>query len=370
MNDTAEQINPMVLANEAIQKARPKFEIAPEGLNFESEASYALQLLNNNGYLCKVAVEDPASLQAAMSNVASIGLSLNPAKAQAYLIPRSVKIGQGQWKSKIFLDPSYRGLCDIATGTGCVSWVHAEIYREGERFTLRGVNEPPVHERNPFLKERGEVLGAYCVAKLPGGDYLTECMSIEDLHKIRDSSESWKKNQSGPWKDWPEEMMRKSVVRRAFKMWPKSKEFEPIAEAVNISNENEGIEMHTSPEISDYTADQKHYYDQLITNSDGIGMFLFLSSIEEGVEISLYHSFERGAKGKYQQLVRSLQEKGRGELADYHAEIQSHCQSGDDLGVKDLLSEISPEAIEHIRLQLDIEEAGFLDLCLKDGSDS
>jgi recombination protein RecT len=280
-----------VVIAEFLEKAKPRFELAPEGIKAESEISYAAQLLTNNSYLMKVAAEAPKSLLSAMSNVASIGLSLNPAKAQAYLIPRKVKVASNKWESRIFLDPSYRGLCDIATGTGCVEWVQAKIVREGEKFVLRSVNEPPVHEQDPFKKERGEVVGAYCVAKLPSGDYLTEAMSIEDLNKIRDASEAWKSNQSGPWKDWPEEMMKKSVVRRAFKMWPKAKEFERVAEAVHLSNENEGIEMVTSPEIKDFTADQKHYYDQLIENGDDIGMFLFTASLGHGVQTSLYNSF-------------------------------------------------------------------------------
>lgn len=356
MND---QVTPLKAIVPHLEKARAKFDLAPEGIKYDNEVGYAVQLLSNNAYLLKVASGDPDSMRAAMGNVASIGLSLNPAKAQAYLIPRSVKV-EGGYKSKIFLDPSYRGLCDIATGTGCVEWIQAKIVYEGERFVLRGVNEAPLHESDPFKKERGTAVGAYCVAKLPSGDYLTEAMSIDDLHKIRNASEAWKNGEKGPWKEWPEEMMKKSVVRRAFKMWPKAKEFTRIAEAVDLSNENEGIEMVTSPEIKDFTADQKAYYDQMIENSDSIGMFVFLDSIEEGVEISLYHSFPKGEKGKYQGVVRSLQDNGRAQLEECEQSLLESFAQDDDLGAKQVMDELSEEAQAFILNKVNDEARQFL----------
>lgn len=364
MNAEATELTPIQSLQGYLEKARERFELAPEGIKFDSESSYAIQLLVNNSYLQKVAMESPDSLRSAMANVASIGLSLNPAKSQAYLIPRNVKTAEG-WKSRIFLDPSYRGLCDIATGTGCVEWVQAKIVYEGERFVLRGVNEAPLHESDPFKKERGAVVGAYCVAKLPSGDYLTEAMSVHDLHKIRDASEAWKNGEKGPWKDWPEEMMKKSVVRRAFKMWPKAKEFQRIAEAVDLSNENEGIEMVTSPEIKEFTADQKHYFDQLITNSDGMGMFLFLDSIEEGVEISLYNSFpsrpkEGPGKGEYKQIVRSLQEKGREQMQECIGQIAQCIIQDDVMGAQQIIDDLSQDAKDYILERLDDEDAKAL----------
>ncbi|MEB5392784.1 DNA recombinase, partial [Pseudomonas aeruginosa] len=58
-------------------------------LNFKREASFALQLLGNNSFLLGVATENPASLENAISNLAAIGISLNPATKEAYLVPRS-----------------------------------------------------------------------------------------------------------------------------------------------------------------------------------------------------------------------------------------------------------------------------------------
>jgi len=65
---------------EFLQKAEPKFDNAPVGMLFEQEQSYAMQLFAANSYLEKVARDNPLSLLHAMSNVASVGLSLNPRK--------------------------------------------------------------------------------------------------------------------------------------------------------------------------------------------------------------------------------------------------------------------------------------------------
>jgi len=48
---------------------------APKHIRFENEKGYAIQLLQNNDYLMKVATENPASLQQAITNIAAIGLS-------------------------------------------------------------------------------------------------------------------------------------------------------------------------------------------------------------------------------------------------------------------------------------------------------
>lgn len=352
---------------EYLEEAKPNFDNAPSGIVFDSEKNYAVQLLDNNPYLLKVAQERPRSLLAAMTNVASIGLSLNPAKKQAYLIPRKVKNSEGRWESRIFLDPSYMGLCDIATGTGCVEWIQAEIVCENDTFELNGINQEPTHKRNPF-GDRGEFIGAYCVAKLPSGEFLTTALSAEEINKVRDKSEAWKAaiergnaEGGGPWKDFPNEMRKKTVVRNAYKMWPKNAHFDRLAEAVQISNDNEGIEfMATSPEIQDYTAEQKHYFDSLIENADAMGMFVFMTSVGHGVQSSLYNSFEKGTITKYKNIVKELQNDGRSQIFDIKQVFIDAAQTNDDLAVKELLPDLTQEVTDWILNEVDDETRRFL----------
>ncbi len=196
-------------------------EVAPVSINFESEKGFAIQHLMNNSYLMSVAEGNHASLLQAISNVAFIGLSLNPAEKQAYLIPRTVKI-DNKFVSKIFLEPSYMGLCKLATDSGSIEWVQANCVRENDTFQDNGPGERPTHMYNAFSKARGEFVGVYCVAKTHTGDFLTTVMDCDDVYSIRERSEAWKKGKFGPWATDFNEQAKKTVVRRGFKMWPRT----------------------------------------------------------------------------------------------------------------------------------------------------
>jgi recombination protein RecT len=164
---------------------------------------------------------------------------LNPAKKQAYLVPRD---------GKICLDVSYMGLLDLAIQSGSLLWGQAEIVHEADGFTLNGFDKPPTHNRNPFAKDRGAPVGAYVVVKTRDGDYLTTCMEIGEILEIRDRSSAWKNGQKGPWKTDPGEMTKKTVIKRAYKLWPKTERFDKVEKAIHhLNTENgEGLESLAS----------------------------------------------------------------------------------------------------------------------------
>jgi len=345
-----------------IDLTQKRFEkMAPSNINFDKEKSFAIQLLINNEYLNKVAMGCPESLAQAITNIATIGLSLNPAGKEAYLIPRTVKMtvdGKQKYVSKIFLEPSYQGLCNLATGAGNIEWIQAICVYFDDTFVDNGPGLRPTHEYEAFstIESRGKFIGVYCVAKTKTGDYLTELMSVEDIYDIRSRSEAYKKyadknctGYGGPWVTDFSQMAKKSVVRRAFKMWPKTERMARIEEAIQLSNENEGFEpLLTSPNISQFTADEKEYFDQLIEESNAIEMFLFIDSIDEAVYISLFHSFEKGSKGKYQNLVNALQESGRAQMHDCIEQINTSATSGDDSGILEIIEDASQAFMDYV----------------------
>lgn len=224
----------IALIEGAVLEARSQFEAVAvdRSISFDREAQFAIQVLMANDYTLGVAKRNPASVIAAVANVAAIGLSLNPAKKQAYLVPR---------KGAICLDIGYIGLLDLAIESGSIRWGQAELVHQADRFVLNGVDKPPTHERDPFAKERGEVVGAYVVVKTRDGDYLTTTMPIDELLSIRDRSEAWKAKQSGPWKTDPGEMMKKTVIKRAYKLWPKTDRLTSAIHHLNTDGE-EGLE--------------------------------------------------------------------------------------------------------------------------------
>jgi recombination protein RecT len=205
--------------------------LVDRSLNFEREAGFAIQVLTSNDYVAKLAAGDRQSVVNAVTNIAAIGISLNPAKKQAYLVPR---------KGKICLDISYMGLIDLAIQSGSIMWAQADLVYANDAFTLNGFDRPPTHSFNPFSKERGDMVGAYVVVKMHSGDYLTECMSREDIDAIKNRSESVKAGKQSPWDTDYGEMAKKTVVKRAYKYWPKSDRLDQAIHHLNTDG-GEGL---------------------------------------------------------------------------------------------------------------------------------
>ena len=234
--------NALAIVTNAINETRDDFSrvLSDRSISFEREAGFAIQVLQNNDYALGVAIKDRMSVMNAVKNIAAIGISLNPARKQAYLVPRG---------GRICLDISYIGLIDIAVASGSVMWAQAEVVRENDGFTLNGLDKAPTHNFNPFGKDRGDLVGAYCVAKLHNGDFLTTTMSIDDIFSIRNRSESWKKK-SGPWATDEGEMVKKTVIKRAYKMWPKTERMDDALRELNDEN-GEGLSPDVPPDWVD-----------------------------------------------------------------------------------------------------------------------
>jgi recombination protein RecT len=146
-------------------------------------------------------------------------------------------------KKKVCLEISYRGFVQLATDIGAIKWAHAEVVCQNDKFELRGFGKEPFHSFNPFDAGRGDPVGAYCVAKTHDGDYLTAVMSAEEILSIRDRSESFKSN-SGPWVTDRNEMIKKTVIRRAYKSWPMTDGRKRFEEAIDATND---FEPETAP---------------------------------------------------------------------------------------------------------------------------
>lgn len=208
-------------------------------LNFEVEAGFAVQQLEANDYLLSVALSNRQSVINAVTNVAAIGISLNPARKQAYLVPRD---------KKVCLDISYIGLVDLATQSSSIVWAKSELVYEADSFTMGEPGTMPAHKFNPFSKERGVVIGAYVVAKTPGGEYLCEAMSIDEINAIRDRSSAWKAwikdKRTCPWVTDPGEMAKKTVIKRASKLWPKNERLNMAIQHLNVELD-EGIDFNS-----------------------------------------------------------------------------------------------------------------------------
>ena len=227
--------NALALVSGDIYAARDAFQsvLTDRNISFEREAGFAIQVLQNNEYSLKAAMENRQAVVDAVTNIAAIGISLNPAKKQAYLVPR---------KGKICLDISYMGLLDLAINSGSIKWGQADLVREHDVFQTNGFDKAPTHTFNPFSKDRGEVIGAYVVVKTADGEYLTTTMMVDEINAIRDRSESVKAGKSSPWKTDYGEMAKKTVIKRAYKLWPKTDRLDNAIHHLN-TEAAEGIDF-------------------------------------------------------------------------------------------------------------------------------
>lgn len=225
--------NALSIISGDIYEARGAFDgaLVDRSISFDREAGFAIQQLGKNDYMMKAAQNNRQAVVDAVVNIAAIGISLNPAKKQAYLVPRD---------NKICLDISYMGLMDLAQATGSVKWAQAALVHETDSFALNGLDKAPSHTFNPFAKDRGAVVGVYVTIKTIHGEYLTHTMTIDEAYAIRDRSSAWKAGKSGPWKTDEGEMIKKTCVKQAYKYWPKTERLETAIHHLNTEN-GEGL---------------------------------------------------------------------------------------------------------------------------------
>lgn len=241
----------------------PQFDavLADPTLNFGAESGFAMQILQGNDFLAKVAYGNRQSFVDAVVNVAAIGISLNPAKKQAYLVPR---------KGRVCLDISYMGMMHLAQQTGAIQWGQALIVRESDTFELTAIDTAPIHKYSPFATEeqRGKIIGAYVVVKTDGGDYLTHCMAIADIYSIRDRSEAWKKYQQDsskkcPWVTDELEMIKKTVVKQASKYWPHRDRLQQAIHHMDTEG-GEGFVRDSERDVTPSTQEQQALLAELL----------------------------------------------------------------------------------------------------------
>jgi len=223
--------------------AQKQFEATTKSMNFIKEAGFAIQILTNNQYLAKA---DPNSIRHAVANIAQTELTLNPALKYAYLVPRNSKDGL-----KCILDISYIGMIKLLTDAGSVKNIDAGVIYSNDEYDFRRGNDP-YFKHKPALSKRGDMMGAYAIAFLRDGGFQFEIMGKEEIEKVRATSESWKNEkgrQYSPWETWTDEMWKKTVLKRLFKLLPKTHFSETLIAAISNDHNNE---------MSDLNEESKH----------------------------------------------------------------------------------------------------------------
>lgn len=201
------------------------------------EISFAIQSINKSVHLQKCSGE---SVLQAVLNIANVGLTLNPAAKEAYLIPRWNNLTKSM---EACLDPSYIGLVKLLTDTGSVKSMVCQLVHDGDIFEIDLANNlsPVVHKPELSSSKKGNVKGVYALATLSDNTRQVEWMDIEEVNQIRDRSETYKafkenKIKSCTWASDYGEMTRKTVIKRIYKYLPRSEKAAVLDRAVELDN--------------------------------------------------------------------------------------------------------------------------------------
>lgn len=187
------------------------------------------------------------SLTKCLLDCSAIGLE--PDGRRAHLIPFEDKKA-GIFICTLIID--YKGLVELAMRSGLVSYLYADVVREGDLFEF-SLGEIKRHvpwflrrdEDRPL--EAGQDIAVYAYARMVNGASAVAVMSIEEVYSIRDGSQGWQAFKKGytkknPWdpSDWvsEQEMKKKTALRRLCKMMPQSPE---LRDAVEKDDEHDDI---------------------------------------------------------------------------------------------------------------------------------
>jgi len=229
-----------------IQKARPVDEVSrllsdertkqaissalPETLSFDRfRGAVSLAVLRTPEL-----VQDVRGLLLACQQCASDGLLPDGREAALVVYSTNVRQPDGEWKKvpKVQYQPMVWGLMKLARNTGEISTLSARIVHDGDEFALEyGDDEHLVHRPRIGSDLPGAPLYAYAIATMRDGGREREVMSWAEIGEIMRRSKSAYPDKDGrptkgPWASDPEEMAKKTVLRRLMKRLPRSTQLE------------------------------------------------------------------------------------------------------------------------------------------------
>lgn len=163
-----------------------------------------------------------ASLAGSLMVAAQLGLEPCTPLGHCYLIPR--KNGRtGQFEATFQL--GYQGMLELAYRTEVVQSITAKAVHDADVFIYEeGLEDKLIHR--PFLNgDRGPVIAYYAVIKFTNGGHAFDVMTYTDMvkHMERFAPTDYKTGKvTGPWLTDFDEMAKKTVLRRLFKLARKS----------------------------------------------------------------------------------------------------------------------------------------------------
>jgi recombination protein RecT len=164
----------------------------------------------------------PASFIRCVIEAAEVGLAIDGKLAHAVKFNNKVKGDkskneQDTWVHEAQLMLDYKGLIAVARRSDQIVDAYGDVICDNDFFEHGRSGDKSRLEHSYDAKQpRGKVYAAYCIIKLPGGDWRYELMQKDELERIRQKS---KAKDSGPWVSDTAQMQVKTVLRRGLKLY-------------------------------------------------------------------------------------------------------------------------------------------------------
>lgn len=175
-------------------------------------------------------------------DIFKLGLDPDPTKKCIWIFPRD---------GKCVVDIAPEGYKELARAAG-ITGIAYHIVHEGDLFEQEESSDGQWYkykEAWTIGAVKGKAVGAYCAWIDPNGTKRVVTYPIEDLYKLRDSSLTYRSDQSkgnsySPWTSWPERMLLAKVIRQTAKdHWPKT------ASLANAITASDGADAGFTPDV-------------------------------------------------------------------------------------------------------------------------
>lgn len=157
-------------------------------------------------------IQDKPELQKYSKEVLATAL-VRSAQDNLDALNNEVYIYKG-YNDKLTYTPSYKGLRKMAIEKSVrpIKDIYAKPIYEGDTVeeTFSG-GEAKLTYKSNFMK-RGKWIGVFAVCVFKDDSEIYELMNMDDINAVKAKSRN-----SGAWKDFPQEMAKKSVIRRLCK---------------------------------------------------------------------------------------------------------------------------------------------------------
>lgn len=174
----------------------------PPNVSIDRFIRTALTGIQQNPAVCEA---DRQSLYLAIQRCAGDGL-----------LPDGREAALAIYGGKVNYMPMVLGIIKRLATAGIT--IDAQVVRENDTFEQEFGDDARIVHKAPRLgQDRGELIGAYAIAKLPNGMVMREVMDKDQIEQVRMASRS---ANGVPWKQWYDEMARKTVLRRLAKRLP------------------------------------------------------------------------------------------------------------------------------------------------------